>query len=733
MSGLLHLLPRRPHEWTDDDSVTECYLCKQIFNWYYRRHHCRGCGRIFCGECSKYEIFARPHSYLINSEDYLYDHLNQRTVPNKVGNGSVADPKVLKMVPHRACAECSTSFDKISQLATQIVELESRNLSIIDYHQLLQNEPHHKPTIEVIFSRFREIQYHLPNHKFTAFEIKMLDTNYDCFIGHNLLLTQALKSIPWNQLEPHQMTRYLNLLESTSVSTSTLKLQISCESLLCGHGCQPNLTISEIIDILLHIEVPCIRQYAISFMTENPEDYINYISVLTYSARLDSSNVSGESGESTITSQLLKYAQNSREFRLALYWELNVQLQEPLYNANYTRMIETLLVTVSPTDADELTKTMNLVDYLSRLRAPTTITQEPLTPKLYNSDDHCIFPTRADLHIKSINFNDIREMNSAKRPVWIPCQTYESPDPYILIYKADDIRKDSLVIGAIRIMDTILKSHGLDLNIITYKVVPTGLRTGLIEVVPDSETLLNVKEKLGRTLQNYILENNGNTSIDEVRQRYVRSTAGYCVMTYLLGIGDRHLDNIMMTKDGRLFHIDYSFLMGRDPKPMAPKMRIIDEMLDALGGRHSQYYLEFEDLCTQAYNILRPHANLFMNILSLISRMNLDSTLTMDELETEVRKRFLPGEYRTQAKIHLLNTIKTSQASTTFIDFIHSYASSYQQILRNPWFSSFSNTSYSGPSSASASAIPKSPVVAYSPISLGAKIAQPILNIFPRL
>jgi ribosomal protein L37E len=72
--------------WADDSTVTRCTKCRGEFSYTVKKHHCRKCGLIFCGNCTKNrmivpqeQLVARPQSVWSKwSEKIISDEDNYR-------------------------------------------------------------------------------------------------------------------------------------------------------------------------------------------------------------------------------------------------------------------------------------------------------------------------------------------------------------------------------------------------------------------------------------------------------------------------------------------------------------------------------------------------------------------------------------------------------------------------------------------------------------------------------
>jgi len=178
----------------------------------------------------------------------------------------------------------------------------------------------------------------------------------------------------------------------------------------------------------------------------------------------------------------------------------------------------------------------------------------------------------------------------------------------------------------------IWKAHGLDFKLKIYDVHCTGKAAGMIDVVTNSATTSDINMEAGMlattkddTLTNWIRAHNASDAeFANAIERFKYSCAGYCVIAFLLGLADRHNDNIMMTKKGHLFHIDFGHSLGHYRKLLGlvyvdkSDTVFMPQYVHVLGGLESANYKSFVALCSRGYNILRKSRDTVVTLFALM-------------------------------------------------------------------------------------------------------------------
>lgn len=271
-------------------------------------------------------------------------------------------------------------------------------------------------------------------------------------------------------------------------------------------------------------------------------------------------------------------------------------------------------------------------------------------------------------------------------PICITFTTTTSQNYQMIFKTGDDLRQDQLVIQIITLMDQLLQKENLDLKLSPYKILATGATAGAVQFVR-SKTLQGIVSSYHEsTVLAYLKKNNPDDHAPlkvrkEVIDVFIKSCAGYCVITYLLGVGDRHLDNLLLAPDGHFFHADFGFILGRDPKPFAPAMKLCKEMVDGMGGSSSPQYQQFKQYCFTAYTTLRKSSNLILNLFSLMVDANIpDIRIDPDKMVLKVKERF-HLEMSEEEAIRHFDTLIEDSSNAIFpvvIDRIHGIVQAFR-------------------------------------------------------
>uniref|UniRef100_A0A8C1X9J3 phosphatidylinositol-4,5-bisphosphate 3-kinase n=1 Tax=Cyprinus carpio TaxID=7962 RepID=A0A8C1X9J3_CYPCA len=406
-----------------------------------------------------------------------------------------------------------------------------------------------------------------------------------------------------------------------------------------------------------------VREFAVNCLRDMSDDellqyLLQLVQVLRYEPYYDCA----------LSRFLLERAQSSRKIGHFLFWHLRSEMYMPAVSVHFALILEAYCRGCIP----HIEVLKKQVEALSKLKAVNeliklgTIKTKTKQAHLKEAMMTCLrqtgfIETLSNLHsplnpnilLAGVHVERCKYMDSKMKPLWI---VYHNKllggDTVGIIFKnGDDLRQDMLTLQILRLMDLLWKEANLDLRIVPYGCLATGDHSGLIEVVSSADTIANIQKTSSNmaaaaafnkdALLNWLKDKNSGDALDKAIEEFTLSCAGYCVATYVLGIGDRHSDNIMVRSTGQLFHIDFGHILGnfkskfgikRERVPFILTHDFIHVIQQGKTG-NTEKFGNFRQYCEEAYLILRKNGNLFITLFALMLTAGLPELTSVKDIQ----------------------------------------------------------------------------------------------------
>lgn len=516
-------------------------------------------------------------------------------------------------------------FDKILEKAAQI----ARNSDNISTSGRVGKK---------FFFELKEIMERDPLSQLCENEMDLIWTlRYDCRENFPQSLPKLLLSVKWNKLEDVAQLQALLQIWSKLPPREALEL--------------------------LDFNYPdqYVREYAVNCLKQMSDDELSQyllqlVQVLKYEPFLDCA----------LSRFLLERAHANRRIGQFLFWHLRSEMHVPATSVQFGLILEAycrgniehMKVLSKQVEALNKMRTLNdliklNVSKLNRAKGKEVM-HSCIKQSVYrNALSNFQSPLNPSVTLSDLNIEKCKYMDSKMKPLWI---VYDNKvvggDSVGVFFKnGDDLRQDMLTLQLLRLMDMLWKEAGLDLRIVPYGCLATGDRSGLIEVVSASETIADIQLNSSNVaataafnkdaLLNWLKEYNLGDNLDRAIEEFTLSCAGYCVATYVLGIGDRHNDNIMVRKTGQLFHIDFGHILGnfkskfkikRERGPFILTYDFIHVIQQGKTG-NTEKFGRFRQCCEDAYLILRRNGNLFITLFALMLTAGLPELTCVKDIQ----------------------------------------------------------------------------------------------------